>query len=198
MNKVEEEELSELQLRLLALQSASKKWQQKEQQVMKKSKDRIIKATQEKNSSSVSGVTAPAKQRVATRSTSSAAAPAERNRTRSKPVEREHERSKAGPRPADKERPLERDRPKPGPKYPLDKVWTPGKPHTKKLTGQGERAPSSSTFHRALSKLLVILMIWLNTQVCIPQCGGSMLVYGYREKGAEGPSYEEREQLDIE
>jgi len=33
----DEEELSELQLRLLALQSASKKWQQKEQQVMKES-----------------------------------------------------------------------------------------------------------------------------------------------------------------
>uniref|UniRef100_A0A673AAF4 Putative zinc-finger domain-containing protein n=1 Tax=Sphaeramia orbicularis TaxID=375764 RepID=A0A673AAF4_9TELE len=49
-HKVEEEELSELQLRLLALQSASKKWQQKEQQVMKKSKDRITKAAQEKTS----------------------------------------------------------------------------------------------------------------------------------------------------
>uniref|UniRef100_A0A8D0D9X2 Zinc finger C3H1-type containing n=1 Tax=Sander lucioperca TaxID=283035 RepID=A0A8D0D9X2_SANLU len=48
--KVEEEELSELQLRLLALQSASKKWQQKEQQVMKKSKDRITKVVQEKKS----------------------------------------------------------------------------------------------------------------------------------------------------
>uniref|UniRef100_A0A3B4XYE3 Zinc finger C3H1-type containing n=1 Tax=Seriola lalandi dorsalis TaxID=1841481 RepID=A0A3B4XYE3_SERLL len=46
--KVEEEELSELQLRLLALQSASKKWQQKEQQVMKKSKDRLTRAAQEK------------------------------------------------------------------------------------------------------------------------------------------------------
>uniref|UniRef100_A0A4W6C1P7 Zinc finger C3H1-type containing n=1 Tax=Lates calcarifer TaxID=8187 RepID=A0A4W6C1P7_LATCA len=50
MVKVEEEELSELQLRLLALQSASKKWQQKEQQVMKKSKDRITRASQEKSS----------------------------------------------------------------------------------------------------------------------------------------------------
>uniref|UniRef100_A0A4W6C1N7 Zinc finger C3H1-type containing n=1 Tax=Lates calcarifer TaxID=8187 RepID=A0A4W6C1N7_LATCA len=50
--KVEEEELSELQLRLLALQSASKKWQQKEQQVMKKSKDRITRASQEKSSGS--------------------------------------------------------------------------------------------------------------------------------------------------
>ncbi|MFT7796706.1 zinc finger C3H1 domain-containing protein [Arapaima gigas] len=40
----EDEELSELQLRLLALQSASKKWQQKEQQVMKESKERLTKA----------------------------------------------------------------------------------------------------------------------------------------------------------
>ncbi|XP_023682687.2 zinc finger C3H1 domain-containing protein isoform X1 [Paramormyrops kingsleyae] len=40
----EDDELSELQLRLLALQSASKKWQQKEQQVMKESKEKIIKA----------------------------------------------------------------------------------------------------------------------------------------------------------
>ncbi|XP_039721956.1 zinc finger C3H1 domain-containing protein isoform X2 [Pteropus medius] len=39
----EEEELSELQLRLLALQSASKKWQQKEQQVMKESKEKLTK-----------------------------------------------------------------------------------------------------------------------------------------------------------
>uniref|UniRef100_A0A8C9RXE5 Zinc finger C3H1-type containing n=1 Tax=Scleropages formosus TaxID=113540 RepID=A0A8C9RXE5_SCLFO len=41
--KEEDEELSELQLRLLALQSASKKWQQKEQQVMKESKERLTK-----------------------------------------------------------------------------------------------------------------------------------------------------------
>ncbi|XP_033018945.1 zinc finger C3H1 domain-containing protein isoform X1 [Lacerta agilis] len=40
----EEEEVSELQLRLLALQSASKKWQQKEQQVMKESKEKLTKA----------------------------------------------------------------------------------------------------------------------------------------------------------
>uniref|UniRef100_A0A667ZSM9 Zinc finger C3H1-type containing n=1 Tax=Myripristis murdjan TaxID=586833 RepID=A0A667ZSM9_9TELE len=55
--KVEEEELSELQLRLLALQSASKKWQQKEQQVMKESKNRITKASQGKNSNLSSGTT---------------------------------------------------------------------------------------------------------------------------------------------
>ncbi|XP_020660331.3 zinc finger C3H1 domain-containing protein isoform X1 [Pogona vitticeps] len=40
----EEEEVSELQLRLLALQSASKKWQQKEQQVMKESKEKLTKS----------------------------------------------------------------------------------------------------------------------------------------------------------
>ncbi|XP_043349284.1 zinc finger C3H1 domain-containing protein isoform X2 [Dermochelys coriacea] len=39
----EEEEMSELHLRLLALQSASKKWQQKEQQVMKESKEKLTK-----------------------------------------------------------------------------------------------------------------------------------------------------------
>ncbi|KAM9816489.1 zinc finger C3H1 domain-containing protein-like isoform X4 [Syngnathus typhle] len=37
--QVEEEDLSELQLRLLALQSASRKWQQKERQVMKRSRE---------------------------------------------------------------------------------------------------------------------------------------------------------------
>ncbi|XP_043943155.1 zinc finger C3H1 domain-containing protein [Protopterus annectens] len=39
----EEEELSELHLRLLALQSASKKWHQKEQQVMKETKEKLFK-----------------------------------------------------------------------------------------------------------------------------------------------------------
>uniref|UniRef100_A0AAY5K3Z2 Putative zinc-finger domain-containing protein n=1 Tax=Esox lucius TaxID=8010 RepID=A0AAY5K3Z2_ESOLU len=50
----EDEELSELQLRLLALQSASQKWQQKEQQVMKESKEKITKAkpSQDKTSGS--------------------------------------------------------------------------------------------------------------------------------------------------
>ncbi|XP_063053337.1 zinc finger C3H1 domain-containing protein isoform X2 [Engraulis encrasicolus] len=42
--KDEDDELSELQLRLLALQSASRKWQAKEQQVMKESKEKITKA----------------------------------------------------------------------------------------------------------------------------------------------------------
>ncbi|KAJ8002748.1 hypothetical protein DPEC_G00162170 [Dallia pectoralis] len=72
----EDEELSELQLRLLALQSASRKWQQKEQQVMKESKEKITKAkpSQDKTSGSV-GSTAnpPERGRVTTRSASSAA-----------------------------------------------------------------------------------------------------------------------------
>uniref|UniRef100_A0A3B3ZWI3 Putative zinc-finger domain-containing protein n=1 Tax=Periophthalmus magnuspinnatus TaxID=409849 RepID=A0A3B3ZWI3_9GOBI len=53
-NKDKEEELSELQLRLLALQSASKKWHQKELQVMKKSKERITRPTQDKSAPSTS------------------------------------------------------------------------------------------------------------------------------------------------
>ncbi|KAM5170774.1 zinc finger C3H1 domain-containing protein isoform 2-T2 [Mantella aurantiaca] len=43
----EEEELSELHLRLLALQSASKKWQQKEQMVMKEGKEKLSKGRME-------------------------------------------------------------------------------------------------------------------------------------------------------
>nr|DBA31131.1 TPA: hypothetical protein GDO54_007031 [Pyxicephalus adspersus] len=43
----EEEELSELHLRLLALQSASKKWQQKEQMVMKEGKEKLSKGKTE-------------------------------------------------------------------------------------------------------------------------------------------------------
>ncbi|XP_069484352.1 zinc finger C3H1 domain-containing protein [Ambystoma mexicanum] len=39
----DEEEISELNLRLLALQSASKKWHQKEQEVMKESKEKLTK-----------------------------------------------------------------------------------------------------------------------------------------------------------
>ncbi|XP_045894569.1 zinc finger C3H1 domain-containing protein-like isoform X3 [Micropterus dolomieu] len=143
--KVEEEELSELQLRLLALQSASKKWQQKEQQVMKKSKDRITKAVQEKSSSS--GATPPSRQRVTTRSASAAAAAAataaaaaaDRSRTRSKPLERDRDRTKTGPRPPDRERP--KPSPKPGPKPPLERGRTPGKPHVgKKMISPGSAA----------------------------------------------------------
>nr|XP_046251308.1 zinc finger C3H1 domain-containing protein-like isoform X2 [Scatophagus argus] len=126
---VEEEELSELQLRLLALQSASKKWQQKEQQVMKKSKDRITKAVQEKSSSSAAAP--PSRQRVTTRSASSAAA-ADRNRTRSKPLERDRDRTKNTSRPPERERP--KPIPKTGPKPPLERGRTPGKPHMAKKT----------------------------------------------------------------
>ncbi|XP_018544562.1 zinc finger C3H1 domain-containing protein isoform X2 [Lates calcarifer] len=150
--KVEEEELSELQLRLLALQSASKKWQQKEQQVMKKSKDRITRASQEKSSGPGSGpgpgTAPPGRQRVTTRSASSAAAAAaERNRTRCKPAERDRDRTKTGPRAPDRDRERlpERDRPKqspkPGPKSPLERGRTPGKPHmTKKVISPGSAA----------------------------------------------------------
>uniref|UniRef100_A0A3Q1BV50 Putative zinc-finger domain-containing protein n=1 Tax=Amphiprion ocellaris TaxID=80972 RepID=A0A3Q1BV50_AMPOC len=132
--RVEEEELSELQLRLLALQSASKKWQQKEQQVMKKSKERITKAVQDKSSGSGSGPGAagPGRQRVTTRSASSAAA-AERNRTRSNPVDRDRERTKTGTRLPERDR----DRPKP----PLDWGRVPGKPHVpKKVVSPGSAA----------------------------------------------------------
>lgn len=140
VEKMEEEELSELQLRLLALQSASKKWQQKEQRVMKKSKDRIIKAPQDKTSSSASGsVAAPADrpQRVTTRSASSAAAAAaaaadcRRSRSRSKPADR------------DRSRPADRDRtkqsPKPGPRVQPDRARTPANLRsTINLISQGE------------------------------------------------------------
>ncbi|XP_076027107.1 zinc finger C3H1 domain-containing protein-like, partial [Genypterus blacodes] len=143
--RVEEEELSELQLRLLALQSASKKWQQKEQQVMKESKDRITKASQEKTSSAgPAAVAPPSRQRVTTRSASSAAA-LERSRTRSKPLERDRDRPKAGARSQerDRDRPNvpDRERPKPGPKSPLERGRTPAKPHQgKKLISPGSVA----------------------------------------------------------
>ncbi|XP_068595492.1 zinc finger C3H1 domain-containing protein [Brachionichthys hirsutus] len=104
--KVEEEELSELQLRLLALQSASKKWQQKELQVIKKSKERIAKGVQEKGSASTAAP--PVRQRVTTRSASSAAAAANdanKIRTRSRIQERDRDRAKVTHRPPDRERP---------------------------------------------------------------------------------------------
>ncbi|XP_054865363.1 zinc finger C3H1 domain-containing protein isoform X5 [Amphiprion ocellaris] len=140
--RVEEEELSELQLRLLALQSASKKWQQKEQQVMKKSKERITKAVQDKSSGSGSGPGAagPGRQRVTTRSASSAAA-AERNRTRSNPVDRDRERTKTGTRLPERDR----DRPKP----PLDWGRVPGKPHVpKKVVSPGETGSAAKQAFR--------------------------------------------------
>lgn len=137
--KVEEEELSELQLRLLALQSASKKWQQKEQQVMKKSKDRITKVVQEK--SSTSAAAPPSRQqRVTTRSTSSAAAAAaavDKNRTRSR------DRTKTGPRPQDRDRERPKTSPKAGPKSVLERGSVPGKLHlAKKVISPGETAAS--------------------------------------------------------
>ncbi|KAM3870108.1 zinc finger C3H1 domain-containing protein [Diretmus argenteus] len=145
--KVEEEELSELQLRLLALQSASKKWQQKEQQVMKESKDRITRASQEKSSSSSPSAASPSKQRVTTRSASSAtAAASERTRTRSKLLERDWDRAKAGARPPERDRERanasERERPKPGfkpgfkpgLKPHVERGRTPAKPHMARKT----------------------------------------------------------------
>ncbi|XP_076588884.1 zinc finger C3H1 domain-containing protein [Chaetodon auriga] len=139
--KVEEEELSELQLRLLALQSASKKWQQKELQVMKKSKDRITKVVQEKSFSS--GGAPAGRQRVTTRSASSAAATAaaDRNRTRSKPLDRDRDRTKTGPRPPDRDRDRPKLCPKPGPKPLLERSRAPGKPHmAKKMINSGSAA----------------------------------------------------------
>lgn len=131
VGKLEEEELSELQLRLLALQSASKKWQQKEQQVMKKSKERITKADLEKSS----GPAPPSRQRVTTRSASAAAA-AERNRTRFQPPDRD--RTKTGARPADRDRERPKVGPKPGPKSPVERGRGPGKAHiTKKMISPG-------------------------------------------------------------
>ncbi|XP_044211807.1 zinc finger C3H1 domain-containing protein-like isoform X3 [Thunnus albacares] len=165
--KVEEEELSELQLRLLALQSASKKWQQKEQQVMKRSRERITKAAQEKSSSSSPTAAAAAAaaspsptsrqvrtERVTTRSASSAAAAAaaaaERNRTKSKPQDRERDRTKTGARPGDRDRERLTDRerlkpsPKPGPKSPLERSRTAGKPHMTKKISPGSAAKQAA------------------------------------------------------
>lgn len=129
----EEEELSELQLRLLALQSASKKWQQKEQQVMKRSKDRITKVTQEKNS----GAPAAAPSwRVASRSVSSSSSTtgADRSRTRSKTLDRE--RTKTSIRPSD------RERPKGSSKGLQERSRTPGKPHLFRKFLPGKRRPA--------------------------------------------------------
>ncbi|XP_061631136.1 zinc finger C3H1 domain-containing protein isoform X2 [Phyllopteryx taeniolatus] len=71
LDEVEEEDLSELHLRLLALQSASRKWQQKEQQVMKRSRE------------PAAGRPRPADRRT---------------RPRSKPQDRERDKAKPGPR----------------------------------------------------------------------------------------------------
>lgn len=120
-----EEELSELELRFLALQSASKIWQQKEQQVMKRSKDRITKVTQEKNASTPA---AAASRRITTRSISSSTLTstpaAERSKTRSKTLERD--RTKTTTRPSD------REKPKSSSKGLQERSRTPAKPHLAK------------------------------------------------------------------
>ncbi|XP_040265864.1 zinc finger C3H1 domain-containing protein isoform X1 [Bufo bufo] len=82
---VEEEELSELHLRLLALQSASKKWQQKEQLVMKEGKEKLSKGKTEPLKES--GKPEPQKEKsnansVVTRRVSSAANAAKQARRR--------------------------------------------------------------------------------------------------------------------
>ncbi|XP_019729439.1 zinc finger C3H1 domain-containing protein [Hippocampus comes] len=89
--QLEEEDLSELQLRLLALQSASKKWQQKERQVMKRSREPMA-----------------ARPRVDER-TRTRSRPQDRERDKAKPGSREH--SKASPKPAART-PPDRSRPK--------------------------------------------------------------------------------------
>ncbi|PIO38513.1 hypothetical protein AB205_0014840, partial [Aquarana catesbeiana] len=60
----EEEELSELHLRLLALQSASKKWHQKEQMVMKEGKEKLSKGKVDPQKEKVQ--TEPQKEKVKT------------------------------------------------------------------------------------------------------------------------------------
>lgn len=114
----EDEDLSELQLRLLALQSASRKWQQKEQQVMKASKEKITNAkpSQEKTSSSTSSASNPAERgRVTTRSASSAASE-KAKALANKP----QEKAKAGAKP-----PVEKSK-APVKGYPGRKMVSPG------------------------------------------------------------------------
>ncbi|CAN9498667.1 unnamed protein product [Ophioblennius macclurei] len=147
--KVEEEELSELQLRLLALQSASKKWQQKEQQVMRRSKDRISKATQDRGSAPGAGFgapppppTTPSRSRVTTRSASSGAA--DRNRTKSR------DRTKSAARPPDRDR----DRPKPGPKggAAAERSRALGKSHLAKVISGSHHQATGSVVKQAVRK----------------------------------------------
>ncbi|XP_061780962.2 zinc finger C3H1 domain-containing protein-like [Nerophis lumbriciformis] len=123
-DQMEEEDMSELQLRLLALQSASKKWQQKEQQVMKKTREPVSKA--------MSKATTPGRLRITTRSV----AAADRNRPRSKPQDRERDKAKAGTRPPERDRP--KQSPKSGGKTPPDRGRAAAKtPVSKKMTGPG-------------------------------------------------------------
>ncbi|KAK6319895.1 hypothetical protein J4Q44_G00090020 [Coregonus suidteri] len=113
----EDEELSELQLRLLALQSASRKWQQKEQQVMKAGKEKITNAkpSQEKTSSSTSSANPAERGRVTTRSASSAASE-KAKALANKPLEK----AKAGAKP-----PVEKGK-APVKGYPGRKMISPG------------------------------------------------------------------------
>ncbi|XP_062856293.1 zinc finger C3H1 domain-containing protein [Trichomycterus rosablanca] len=83
--KEDDDELSELQLRLLALQSASRRWQQKEQQVMKESKEKLNRTK-----------TPPESSRVTTRSASAGRG---RVQEKGKPAGRlGTERAKAAPK----------------------------------------------------------------------------------------------------
>ncbi|KAL0968611.1 hypothetical protein UPYG_G00269160 [Umbra pygmaea] len=116
----EDEEMSELQLRLLALQSASRKWQQKEQQVMKESKEKITKAKPPQDACSCSTANPPERGRVTTRSASSAAS--EKARTL---INKPQEKTKAGPKP-----PAEKA--KAGPKPPAEKAKSGLKPPAEK------------------------------------------------------------------
>nr|XP_057931585.1 zinc finger C3H1 domain-containing protein-like isoform X2 [Doryrhamphus excisus] len=117
-DQVEEEDLSELQLRLLALQSASRKWQQKEQQMMKRTREPVAQAT------------TPNRLRVTTRS-----ATTDRSRSRSKPQDRERDKGKAVTRPPERDRP--KQSPKPGAKT-LERGRAAAKPPTsKKSAGPG-------------------------------------------------------------
>lgn len=147
---LKEEELSEMQLRFLALQSASKKWHQKEQQVMKRSKDRITKVTQEKNGSTPAA--APSR-RVTTRSVSSSSSStrtsspaAERSKTRSKTLERD--RAKTTTRLSD------RDKPKGSSRGPQERSRTPGKAHLlKKFLPGKTKIRTEDWWRRKLSRL---------------------------------------------
>ncbi|KAM6973334.1 zinc finger C3H1 domain-containing protein-like [Aplochiton taeniatus] len=154
--------MSEMQLRLLALQSASRKWQQKEQQVMKDSKEKITKASQEKITKASQqktpspGVVLPSRDRVTTRSASSAAAserakgrtrsaekssqrPAFPARERAKPQEKE--RTKAAATPSERERAKPAERAKPGPKTPAERGRPPAKtPSNRKTVSPGSVA----------------------------------------------------------
>lgn len=182
--KVDEEELSELQLRLLALQSASKKWQQKEQQVLRRSKDRITKPAPEKTAGSGAAAAAAAegqRQRVTTRSASKAAATAassDRSRTRSKTGERERDRTKTPVRPAD------RERAKPAARGPADRGRTPGKASVaKKTSSPGERgdSPPAAPLPRPPRRSLDVTVLLL--RFCHPVRLGSQA--GGQEAAAE-------------